>query len=851
MPNNIEKSALELALEDAYLSALKVVDFGESLWNKGPGVLKPRMHQIIRIHEAVRNGKKRILCADATAAGKTFTAVAIKGLLDEDYMSQKGRKAKALVIAPNQAIESAWSSDEINKYAQALVFPAQNSIHIEKGNYDKLLRNDFILVNYDKLSIADSFAKPNEYLQNIVGILPDIDLIIVDECHNLKNINSNRSKAFRELVEKSVNKNFVMLSASPIPNRLKDAGFLLYMLDPQHYKFYSENEFDYSEDSFSIMNAMNSGAWFSFSRDDVKNLFSLPELRFGAPELGIESQHRFEMSTEAVQEYFEEWKSDSNIIGKIASLSQILLKHEIDEIEKICRKITDAQPNAQIGIYSFYKEGFSENLRQRLSQTYNDKVAVITGDVELKDRLQLAEKFRQGELKIAVNTISTVSESISLVTGENPCYVIFAEPPIVPANFDQAIGRFYRLNQEAPVTVVEIVPCSEKLNALQIEETMKRKGQGVRYRSSWTPGTIFEDKPKIRKQKQEEIIEKVGKGAIIEGHLLQIANAAEGSEDGRVYPTMPEPDKAKGNTNNDFNEGLKAVRRCIGLPIDTLVNSEARKYLVESYSMDNWEQTSSADTNKAIMSVLNSIENSSGKNLDSILDWGCGTACLARTIRRKIHNLDAIDEMLAVGKEKTKDIYGEDSDSYFHLGDAKQMPFDDKSFDLVSSSYALQYNCQGDKHKRDIEKILLETNRVLKRGGYGIFALPNQATTPEDIDSLGNMLGKYGFQVLLSDFVTGHAVNPETEQENKVFRGFYIILYNKQEDVAEFTEQDDFFVYSNYKKLGIGGIRNTCYQNKQAAGYKSAQVPAEIFKLADKSLLDEKITEIIGGKNEN
>ena len=80
----------------------------------------------------------------------------------------------------------------------------------------------------------------------------------------------------------------------------------------------------------------------------------------------------------------------------------------------------------------------------------------------------------------------------------------------------------------------------------------------------------------------------------------------------------------------------------------------------------------------------------------------------------------SIPEMIDGAKNKGIEagIYDEETiDNYFHVADAGDMPFEDNSFDIVSSSYALQYNAQGFDHCREVEKILLEFNRVLKDEG--------------------------------------------------------------------------------------------------------------------------------------
>ncbi len=846
---------LERIIDDAYMDTRRIIEFGRHLSKQSDGILRPKPHQIVRIHEAVRNGKKRMLCADTTSAGKTLTAVADKGLLDEDFKEKKGRKAKALVIAPNQAVDSAWTNTEINKYTGAMQLPKQTSIKIERGNLDSLAQYDFILVNYDKLSIEDSEAKVNKYLRAIVDVLPLVDMVIVDECHNLKNIQSNRSRAFRQIVEKTKGKYFLMLSASPIPNRLEDAGFLLYMLDPVRYKHYADNPFDYAADRYSIMNAMNSGAWFTFSREDVKALFGLPELYFGDESLGIESAHRFELSEEAAIRYFREWKRDAGGISKIAKLSRILLESEFDEIIRLCNLIKEKDPEAQAAVYSFYKEGFTEELAARLNAKFGSRSAgTITGDEkDMGKRMAMANRFRKGKVDFLVNTIKTVSESISLITHDRPSYLIFAEPPIVPANYDQAIGRLYRISQSAPVTILEMIPTSAILNEWMAAEKERRiVEEGIRFRKSWRPGTIFEDKYRMRQEKNE-LLYRVLNALNIED-LIEIANVSEGGDDeAHGYITIPPKPEREETTNEKFNEGLKKVRKCIGRPLEELVNSNDSTYLVDSYSRKDWDTTSSADTNKAIAKIIYTLREETGRPLKDILDWGCGTACLARTMKEKVHNLDAMSEMIEVGKDKCEElgIYDGKVDDYFHIANAREMScFKDKTFDVIVSSYSLQYNAQGWEHRRDMEEIIAETNRILKDNGYGIFALANQATSASDIKAITEeLLPMYGFEVILSDYVTGHAIREETGRENKVFQGVHLIVYQKKEDKKGLQGEDTkIFIYSPYKQIGIGGVREKEMLRQENRGYKRNKNPATSFKTKEKVLLEDALRKGIGNK---
>ncbi|MAF51370.1 MAG: hypothetical protein CMH64_04745 [Nanoarchaeota archaeon] len=851
----MQQDRLDDVLLRAYNEVNGAIAFGEELWENSRGVIKPKMHQIVRIYEAVNQGTKRMVLEDTTSSGKTLNAVAIKGMMDK-YSSEG--KVRSLLIAPNQAISSAWAENAINRYTDELGLKGQDVMRIEEGSVSDLLEKDFVSVNYDKLSRGDSENYTNEHLKKLKKLLPHMDLVIVDESHNLKNIKANRTQAFTDVVRGTMDKNFLILSASAIPNRIKDAGYLLYMFDPIKYKHYARNPFDYQTDRFSVMNARNSPGWFTFGRDDLKNLLNLPELYFGDENIGIEAHHKFEMGDESINQYFEEWKPQADSGSKISKLSRILLESEFDEIINICEKIEDNDPRAQVGIFSFYTAGFSEEMARKLNEKFGN-AAVITGNnpkgssttEKVEKRLEIAKRFNTGELKYLVNTTSTVSESISLITEDRPCYLIFAEPPIVPAVFDQAIGRFYRIGQKAPVHVIEMIPYSDRLNEMMRDyrESLINK---VKFRTNWVPGTLSQNTPKIRDEKIRAR-KKMTTGRRFD-YISESINAEEGSQNEAVYNSLLKIDENGDSNKNEsknkrFMDGINSVTYHIGRSASGLASSDAGEALRDVYDDDElWNHSSSADTNLILSKIIRAIssrtEARTGNPIGNILDWGSASMCLGRVLegimpdswKGDVYNLDLMEEWNELGIEKAKKL-GLERQILMH-GNAMEMPFEDGFFDLVSSSYALQYNAQGFEHKRDVEQILKETNRVLSSNGFGLFALPNQAarTTIEDsIDGLETLLDHYGFNVLFSEYVTGHAENPRTNRPNMVFQGAPIILYQKEKDQESLINSgfEDVFIYSPYKLSGIGGQRKrkTSCPSPRNSFSKPRDLPSEEFKI--------------------
>ncbi|MFA6710353.1 MAG: ubiquinone/menaquinone biosynthesis methyltransferase [Candidatus Methanomethylophilaceae archaeon] len=103
-----------------------------------------------------------------------------------------------------------------------------------------------------------------------------------------------------------------------------------------------------------------------------------------------------------------------------------------------------------------------------------------------------------------------------------------------------------------------------------------------------------------------------------------------------------------------------------------------------------------------------------------ILDVGCGTgeisfmASRAAGVDGKVTGIDITPGMLEMAKVKMKDM-DLPNDIDFQVGDALMLPYDDDSFDLVTSGYML-------RNVTDIQRAVNEMFRVLKPGHRAIVA---------------------------------------------------------------------------------------------------------------------------------
>lgn len=103
--------------------------------------------------------------------------------------------------------------------------------------------------------------------------------------------------------------------------------------------------------------------------------------------------------------------------------------------------------------------------------------------------------------------------------------------------------------------------------------------------------------------------------------------------------------------------------------------------------------------------VWNELRNAS-KNL-KIADLGCGEGLIVEQLAKKGYN--------AIGLDKNY------SSKYVKKGNMTELPFKEKSFDILLSLDSLQYLTTAEQ-----KKALQEMKRVLKNNGKAIMAIPNR-----------------------------------------------------------------------------------------------------------------------------
>ena len=186
--------------------------------------LTPLPHQLEVAKKVVENMNGKAILADEVGLGKTIEA----GLILKEYMI-RGLVKKVLILVPASLVTQ-WASELTSKF----FIPAITQ------------RKSYVWEQCDVVISSIDTAKRSPHREIIYK--QDYDLVIIDEAHKLKN---NKTKNY-EFVQNLKKKFCLLLTATPIQNRISEIFNLVSLLKPGHLG--SETDFynKYKKDSRSL-----------------------------------------------------------------------------------------------------------------------------------------------------------------------------------------------------------------------------------------------------------------------------------------------------------------------------------------------------------------------------------------------------------------------------------------------------------------------------------------------------------------------------------------------------------------------------------------------------------------------
>lgn len=279
------------------------------------------------------------------------------------------------------------------------------------------------------------------------------DMIIVDEAHNIKNPNAQRSIVIKTLCQNS--KKIIFLTGTPLENKAKEMADLISLLDNN-----IGNELISVDGDPEAFKYLMRHIYLRRKREDV--LAELPDK--------VEEKRWLRLGPEEYTLYLKNLQDDANYM----LLRQ--LSWDVGNLSKSCKNIelqsiiqSAIDEDRKLLVFSFFR-----NTLDVIEREYPNRViGKINGSVSSAERQRQIDAFEEAPSG-SILLLQVVSGGIGL-NIQSASVVVFCEPQLKPSMEWQALSRAYRMGQTRNVLVYRLL-CEDTIEE-QIDEILAVKEQ--------------------------------------------------------------------------------------------------------------------------------------------------------------------------------------------------------------------------------------------------------------------------------------------------------------------------------------------------------------------------------------
>lgn len=356
------------------------------------------------------------------------------------------KQSKSLVITP-ASVKYSWLN-EVEKWTRLKALVINSKTDLSLKAYQE---NDILIINYDILK------KHFDFLTSV-----RFDCLVVDESTYIKNIKTIRFKATKE-ISKKVN-SIILLSGTPILNRVSELFSALNILDPKkwndYYKYVTRycNAFKSDWGGLDVSGSSNISELkekigrYIFRKRKEEVLTELPDKNFiNIPiQLDDEIQAKYDLLEGDFINYLREVKKkkDKEIqkslqaekLVRLGALRELTTEGKLTASQEIIQNIIDS--GEKVVVFS----NFNKPLKV-LKDIFKEKAVMIIGSTSEEERRSAIEIFQKdSNVQIFLGGMLSANTGITLTAASN---VLFISLDYTPANMAQAWSRIDRIGQTA------------------------------------------------------------------------------------------------------------------------------------------------------------------------------------------------------------------------------------------------------------------------------------------------------------------------------------------------------------------------------------------------------------------
>ena len=360
--------------------------------------------------------QKNILLGDEMGLGKTIQALAVANHLFQEH------QRKCMILLPLSVLEN-WNK-EILKWTELPVY------RFSASNKNKI--NDFIKWKQEGGILLANYEQAKYLIQGVDGV--QIDLLILDEAHYIKNADAMRTKNSIALAQRANYKLF--MTGTPLENNVREMQHLVSVLNPDlPESVFRErpDEEDFKKDLANV--------YLRRKREEV--LDELPEMEV----INLWS----EFSDKQIELYETEAFSQECSVMKLRRMA--FLGEDSEKIKQIIDICKEARENGmKVLVFSYFKTDVLYKLRDLLTHTASD---ILSGDISPARRQEVIDEFsKDSNQTVLLAQIEAGGVGLNIQSAN---IVILCEPQWKPSTEQQAISRVYRMGQTRDVLVYRLL----------------------------------------------------------------------------------------------------------------------------------------------------------------------------------------------------------------------------------------------------------------------------------------------------------------------------------------------------------------------------------------------------------
>ena len=395
--------------------------------------LRGTVHASLRGYQAFGTkfaiAQKKVLIGDEMGLGKTMQALAaMVHVADECAAGEEiddggkdgqagdngvGKLCHALVVCP-PSLRLNWQR-EVEKFTDFETFVIHGA---EKDAlYEAwVARGGVAIVGYPEVRKNPKFISPDE----------DVEILVVDEAHRVKNEVSQQSRAVKVMTE--IAGNVIYLTGTPLENKVAEFQTLIKYLAP-----------DIDTNTQRVSEFKQRIAPVYLRRNQSQVLAELPEL--------VEVEDWVEPD-EAEHARYRDAVERSHFMDMRCAYAQ----RGSQKMERLAEIVADAVDDGGKTIVFTYFRSVLEGVITRLDGTPGVAIfGPVAGGVSPEERQKLIDEFTAAPAgAVLVCQVIAAGEGLNIQAANR---IVFMEPQLNPAKEAQAIARAHRMGQIRTVEV--------------------------------------------------------------------------------------------------------------------------------------------------------------------------------------------------------------------------------------------------------------------------------------------------------------------------------------------------------------------------------------------------------------